>query len=304
MSSPAVVTQRLLNQALAVGEKSVSALPFARPRPASDPLELELPPLPPTAEQFLEPASVSALGSLYFSAELENAGVLPAVEALVSARRSLPALATALAEQLERFATGDADHLTRAAREDLYARVFGLGPAARADSRSGANLGFAQTLCRFAAAVICIDEGRAANGRFRAYEQARLRAAAIALANTLALHRGNHVLFAAQKLHRRLLQALEILSQRELHTLIGARTAWDALERISGDAFPNAQTCLRRGASGQELVVWLGSILPALRTPDSRIDPSRQLALAAARWLMSYGVRIVQSVADQPRAVA
>lgn len=274
----------LVLQALAASERSLRQFAAAPPRHAN-PLGLSLPALPPTSEQFLTEATVGALAALYLYAELEQAGLLPITEALASARRGLHWPSVELAERLERFADSARDNDSRALRDDLFARVFGLGGGARVSTGSGTNIGFVQALARFASAIVVYREdlgGAAAD--------ARLRMSGIALANTLALHRGSHIVLAARRLQSRIRQALAIWSDRALLSAIGARHPWQAIEQVAGPLAPDVRVCTQRGSSGQVLITWLGSVLMDLRDPNRTLAPPERVVLAAVRWLGTYGV--------------
>lgn len=281
---------------------------------ASDPLRLDLPPLPPLPAEQLSSAALGALGALYLHANLEEAGVLATVENLVEVRRSLRIASQEAMDLLERYADRRAEHWSRAEREDLFARVFGIGPAARltpgrwaespAERRTRLaptlpaadlphNLNFQQALGRLAGAVLRADEARDAASRLRAGEDTLLRIAARALLDNLAAHRHGNVLAAARLLHGQVKEALTLLGHPGLAGPLGARTAWEALEKLSAGRYPGQRELARRGTSGQALLVWLGSVATELAgRPERPLAVEGPLARAAANWWLSFGIAI------------
>src|SRR5262249_8141714 len=123
---------------------------------ADDPLRLALPALPPASA--LRPATdvLAAYAALYLHAELEDGAVRPAGASPADRRYALSLRAHATAERLERFALAARDSPPAAQRATIFARLFGMGPAALRATQSaddGVRLDFQQRLMRFATAV-------------------------------------------------------------------------------------------------------------------------------------------------------
>src|SRR5690348_18259936 len=70
---------------------------------AKDPCVIDLPPMTGTGSG-VDQSALAALGSLYLQAALEQAGVIPAAEAVVDARSTLDLPTERSAELLEQFA--------------------------------------------------------------------------------------------------------------------------------------------------------------------------------------------------------
>ena len=112
-----------------------------------------LPPAGGTGAGFDAP-TLDALGTLYLQAELELAGVIPAAEALAEARTSLDLPNERVAERLERFAQRQREWFDAASRNQLFARVFGTGPAATNDGGGIVNRDFEQRLVALCSALV------------------------------------------------------------------------------------------------------------------------------------------------------
>src|SRR5215472_11142311 len=119
---------------------------------AKDPFAIDLPPTAGPGSG-VDQSTLASLGSLYLQAALEQAGVIPAAEALVDARASLDLPTERTAELLEKLAQRERNWYDRDSRDKLFARVFGVGPAAGADGGSLANHDFEQRLGALCAAL-------------------------------------------------------------------------------------------------------------------------------------------------------
>lgn len=279
--------------AFALGDDSLRRLVASPAAPAApDPLRLDLPSLPPVAAKELTPAALGALGALYLHAELEQAGLLSTLDALAETRRSLHSLPPETADKLERYALEARDHYARAEREDLFARVFGLGPAVSLGPHSTANLPFRQALARLCGAILRAYEAGSLPAIRRAREDALLSEAARQLLDNLSGHRHGNALIAARRLHARVKQAFDILGDPGLTGLLGTRAAWASLEKLAGRGHPDLADCAKRGVAGQRLIAWLGKIAQLLgeNAPIPPVDEA--LAHSAAAWLLACGFAV------------
>ncbi|WP_137896899.1 hypothetical protein [Ramlibacter sp. 2FC] len=273
---------------------------------AEDPLRLSLPPLPAAGAATPSSEVLAAYAALYLHAELEEAGVLPAVEALAEQRHALALRERATAERLERFAQGARDYPARADRARLYARLFGLGPAAVRALRVAAQasgpawgsdapqpLDFAQRLLRLAGAVVRADAERARlGGQPGLASQAAWRAAAQELLALVAAQSPGSLVHWARRIHARSLQAFELLGDAGLMRQLVARTPWESLQRLlpEQDA-ARRDAAARRGAAGQAL---LRSLATAGDAP-ANAGPDAATVQAAVRWLVASGLPLPQA---------
>lgn len=258
---------------------------------ASDPLRLELPPLALPGAPRVGAHTVSSYAALYLHAELEQAGVLPVVEALAEMRHTLALRDARVLQRLERFAQGATGHPSRAQRAELYARLFGIGEGARPDPRHPSRIDFMQRLLRLASAIDRFDGERQRNGQASSTAQILLRAGAQQLIELLAAQPEGYLVHSARRIHARALAAFEVLGDEGLRTPLGTRTPWETLRRLAQDAIAGMDDAARRGASGQTVLRWLASALPWLADLRREVAaPDAATAIAARRWMIAAGL--------------
>lgn len=271
---------------------------------ADDPLRLALPALPNPTATAPQREVLTAYAALYLQAELEEAGVLPAVDALAEQRHGLALQDRAAAQKLDRLAFSARDYPSRGERATIFARLFGMGPAAvRGLQQSnsplggwgqddGARLDFQQRLVRFATAVVRADLERqrgahqASGTQAGLISQAAWRAAAQDLLALLAAAPAGSLVQWARRLHARTLQAFELLGDAGLMRQLGSRSPWDTLTRLlPEDGAPRRDAAARRGAAGQQLLRSLAHVFD-VEFPDA------EAVQAALRWLMASGLPV------------
>ena len=266
---------------------------------ANDPLRLSLPALPPASA--LRPAAdvLAAYAALYLHAELEDAAVLPAVESLADQRYALALRDRTTAERLERFALQARDYPPAAQRATIFARLFGMGPAALRATQSaddGVRLDFQQRLMRFATAVVRAEIERVRlGGQPGLATQAAWRASAQDLRSVVVALPAGSLVQWARRIHARVLQAFEVLGDAGLQRELVTRTPWETLQAIlPPEGAAQRDACARRGAAGQEL-------LPSLGDADD-VQPAPAAVQAALRWLSASGVPLPDASAFAPPA--
>jgi hypothetical protein len=250
-----------------------------------DPLRIDFPPLPPMSrEATITASALRMLAALYLQANLEQAGILPVAEFLGAARDQLQFLSTEAARKLEPFARPPQSAYTRAQREALFGRVFGISGTQQA------NHEFEQLLATLCLSLMrCELELRLAND-LGAARKAGLRYSAQALLFNLAPRQFGNTLFAAQAIDQQLRLAVAALTDASLLSQFGARTLWDVI-RFVVDPAPDAGRHLARGEAGLAVLKWLGSILGNLGTTSARlVARGDAIFLYAARWLEASGL--------------
>lgn len=250
-----------------------------------DPLRLALPPLPSGSAHMPAPEALVAYAALYLHAELEEAGVLPGVEALAEERYSLSLPDRATIDRVERFAQSARDHPARADRALIFARLFGLG-GARADD---ARLDFMQRLLRLATAAIRadLDRGRL-GGQPAASSQAVWQAASRDLLALVAAQPAGWLVQYARRIHGRSLQAFEILGDAGLKRWLLSRSPWESLTKLlPEEGAAQRDAAARRGAAGQTLLRALSGTASAM--------PDGDTVQAAVRWLVACGLPVPQA---------
>jgi len=276
--------------ALALRTAQAGLAPRARAfAAADDPLRLALPPLPPAAPVAPAADALAAYAALYLHAELEEARVLPAVEALAEQRHRLALQDRATAGRLERFALTARDHPAHSERAVIFARLFGLGAGRGDDARAD----FPQRLLRLATAAVRADLERSRLGQPGLASQASWQAAAQDLLAVVAAQPGAWLLTSARRIHARSLQAFEILGDAGLMRWLLARSPWESLTRLlPEEGAAQRDAAARRGAAGQALLRALANTATAL--------PDAGTVQAAVRWLVASGLPVPQATLLPP----
>lgn len=252
---------------------------------ADDPLRLALPPLPAGPPVIPAADALTAYAALYLHAELEEARVLPAVEALAEQRHRLALQDRGTAGKLERFAFTMRDHPAASERAVIFGRLFGLVDGRRSDARPD----FPQRLLRLATAAVRADLERGRlGGQPGLASQASWNAAAQDLLALVAAQPGAWLVQSARRIHARSLQAFDVLGDAGLMRWLLARSPWESLTKLLPDeGAPQRDAAARRGAAGQILL----RALPAAATGL----PDAETVQAAVRWLVASGLPVPQT---------
>lgn len=279
-----------LHAGLALAARAVAAADGSIPA-ASDPLRLDLPSIGAGGGTIPSAATLRVFASLYLGSELEQAGVVAIAELLVQERYGLPLTDIAGASKLETFATNEHQWYPQATRTQLYARLFGSGPAATNDAGTMVNrefVGLLGTLCRavVAFASATLDATSSAS-------EPVVREAATELVGNLAERALGNTLLAARRLEDQLRAAIDILRDPAICALVGARTLQQAIVAILGSGAPDVQRLIDAGLNGQKLLEWLADRAAALG--DSAATPplitfGDPVSTSAALWLHAVGM--------------
>lgn len=237
--------------------------------------------LPPVATP--SPQVLEAFAGLYLHAELEAAALVRAVEALAAARHQLP-LSVSTAGKLERFVEVARQAPGPAEREEIFARLFGMGGAARAD-RAG-NHAFLPAFATFASALVAVEDDLLRLGRVGTTARERLRTAVVALSSMLAADTAGGLVFVVQRLNALVQAAIAVLSDPDLGTRLGARGLAQAIRALVGDAAPDAGAAVTRGRAGQRLLL----SLPRLLAAEGAVPHQDPAIIDAACWLSAHGL--------------
>lgn len=247
-----------------------------------DPLRLDLPPLPGLR---IAPEALRTLSALYLAARLEDAGVLPAAEALV-AQRAVLRVPVSTAARLEDLARRHQQFVPAAQRAVLFARLFGAGPAAGAGSAvTAAGARFEPHLAALCSALVEYGRGPlgATNGARTAVELAARDLAALAGQVV-----GGGATLAVPRLNDHLRRAIALLSDPGIGALVGARGPWETLRALLGPDGPDLRRLIDCGRNGQRVLVWLSGMItaPAGGGPPIGIE----VVTSAATWLSACGL--------------
>ena len=255
-----------------------SAASFAM---ALDQIGIELPPM--HAAQ-VDQAQLRAIASLYLASELENTGLIAAVETLAGLVRSGAfAVDTGAATPLLVKFWQDRNHrASREEREHCFAGLFGAG--APGD-------GFIDGMLALCEALYKLDE-QATNANYGGIsQQMRVRTSAARVLAQLLETAGGITVFLAQEILQSLREAIAILKRPELLAALGARDIWSAIERIDRLAHtPHnpARLYVQRGRAGMTVLAWLAEAAPLLdRQSNALVQLDHPVIGAALDWMQA-----------------
>jgi hypothetical protein len=257
---------------------------------AKDPFTIDLPPAVGPGSG-VDQSTLAALGTLYLHAALEQAGVIPAAEALADARASLDLPTERTAELLEKFAQRARNWYDRDSRNKLFARVFGIGPAATTGGASLANQDFEQRLGTLCAALNRYASDEIAGQPAPAVDDAQIRQSANDLLGNLEMRQFGNTLFAVRLIQEELQASIELLKSPEIAAVFHVQGFWPVVERVLEPDVPDIARLVERGQAGQHLLTWLGTALSALGAGTGALIPASSPVFQwAASWLEASGV--------------
>ncbi len=271
------------------GRLVASAASFAL---AFDQIGIELPPL--QAAQ-IDQAQLRAIASLYLASEMENVGLIPAVETLAGLVRSgaFGVDVGAATPLLLNFWQNRNQRASRDEREHCFGGLFGEG--AGRDS-------FIDTMLALCEALYKLDEN-ASNANYGGMsQQMRVRSAASRVLGTLLASAGGITVFLAQEILQSLREAIAILKQPNLLAALGGRDVWTAVERIDRLAHTprrNARLYVQRGRAGMTVLTWLAEAAPLLDKQSNALVKLDHPVIGAALDWMQAALAIEESGAAQ-----
>jgi hypothetical protein len=262
------------------------AAPLLAVVPRRDPFSIEL---PPVVGGDLSQTALVSLGALYLFSQLDQAGVIVAVEALVEARADLSLRDDRCAEALEAFALEARSLPGRTERESIYARLFGEG--AQSSLAASGNHDFSAQLAAVCTAVLHLADSYRVSGRGpSAGLFAPLQFAAQNLVQGLALHAGADVTYRTRRIHTLLVRALSVLALDGVTSYFGAHNAADVVRTILGGQGVDLASAQRRGLSGQQLIVACGQAVARGGSPSALVaNADDAIVHHAAEWLAASG---------------
>lgn len=252
--------------------------------------DIDLPPGAPSAQ---DRAQLRAAAPLYFAAELEKAGLLPAAE-LIAGLFASGAITEPLgpsAQLLHDFWRARRDRLDAGERSAIFARVIEAPHFDRLMS----------TLCE---AIVAQADGTDLR------ERVALETAAHMLGEFLVQRVDAMAAIAARDVVENIATALAFLRDRMLQQAFGVASLWSlvAAARAGGSpgaARPLVQRHVDQGRSGQTVLSWLADHgLEAAPILDPSSDQGNELIGAAQRWLAGRAPTTSPAVAPAVALVA
>lgn len=255
--------------------------------------DIELPNVAPATKD--DQAQIRAIAPLYLAAQLEETGLLSAVETLsgLAISGALRGDLGSAAQLIENFWQGRNDRFHEKERRALFVRLFGAEQpedAAYLPAKQGANASFESLMIDLTESLYKLDE-QSLGGRYgNIHSQNRLAIAARMLAENL-LHRGGGMTaFAAKEILTTIQDAVRILQQPPVQRAFGARSMWSAVRVISTRYLrlnPEVSSLVTRGKSGLVILTWLAESLPHLNLTHPLEAPDHSVVGAAIGWLQA-----------------
>ena len=262
-----------------------------------DPLFIDLPVFTGGAAGTVSAQAVQVLGSLYFLAEIEGTYLPSVAEEIANNRFTLNLTDREAAQALETLASRmRQDWVDRSLRNQIFARVFGIGYADPNLGDTAINSEFEPQFARFCMAIAATARDLRGWGA-PAGAAARASVAAQSLLRNLAGRAQGNTLIVTEQITDQLRVSIEALNHPGLAALFMGRTAWDVVRGVLGADTPDMQGQVNRGQTGLRLFSWLSSHLDALRELDAQgvmdaVVSEPQLQGWAEVWLDAAGIQV------------
>lgn len=280
--SPAALTRTVPDAGLEICDRLLAAH-LADVERGFGPSGLGVIDLPPLHSGALVGGQIRVVATLYWARELEQAGVLPFVEALADAVVTgtwLAPLGAAIHPLIALRRRRD-QRFTRPERQALFDRIFG-GP--------GSGIGFDESLKALADALSAIGREPADQGiahlQARAAEAARMVGAAASAGGV------GIAAFAARDIVDQIRSALGILQHPDVVRALGGGGPWQILARHAPMALgrtPDVTRSLARARAGLSLIEWVAREADGLERGRPRLARNTPVIAAAEAWLASTG---------------
>jgi hypothetical protein len=240
--------------------------------------------LPDLGTGRLVPAQIRACGVLYWTSEVENAGLLPLVEALTlaSVQGTLMLPLGSSAEELARLWRTREDRFSESERRALFARVFG-------GAEEGGR-GFPEAFRELVQGLVAI--GRAPRDLGTTHLEARAAVAARRLGEILTDAGTGIAGFAARDIVEQIREALRLLGDTDLARSLGGGPPWQLVARhapllLGRAVYP--QRHLSMASAGLAIIGWVASEAPAIEAGFARVGRAAPVVREAEAWSAAYG---------------
>jgi len=252
----------------------------------------------------IDKAQLRALATLYLAADLEPAGIIPAVETLAGlAATGATGLDLGAAEPLLAAWWRDRqDRVSAAERNAFFSRLFGTsaGPVA---ADAGRNADFEDRMLGLCEGLYKLDEMSSGDPYGGTAQQARVRAAARGLVENLGQAGGGITAFMATEVIDTLKQAFAIVGHPDMRRNFAARDIWDVvggIGRIARQRFRPAGPYIRRGKAGMTVIAWLADVSDNLgRIGGPIVTIGHPVVGSAIDWIEAT-LDIGEAVAAEP----
>ena len=181
-------------------------------------------------------------------------------------RASLDLTSTEAAQLLEDMATSAEEWLPASGRDQLYARVFGLGAGGRAADQPGQRGDSRSCSAISARRSTAYDQAELWTRPAPSHLRSQLVRAVDRLRGNLSLRQHGSTLVVGRRITDQVRRSVELLSHPGIIALVRGRTMWDVV-RATWDPReqPDFEDLVGRGQSGQQVIAWTGSAQAARR---------------------------------------
>ena len=288
-------SERVLRTAVAQAA-SLAGHALARARAvALDQLgDIDLPPAVPSTPD--DQAQIRAMAPLYLAAQLEEAGLVPAVEMLSGLAFSggLPVNLRAASSLIETFWRQRNERFHENERRAFFTRLFGADDAATLsgahDERTALNAVFEDLMINLCESLYKLDEQSMGGQDATPQAQAGILIAARNLAENLVSKGGGMTAFAAKEILATIQMAILILQQPAVQHAFGAQSLWAVVQAVSSrylHVVADSPAYVMRGKSGLILLSWLADSLPQLNGEVPLVTLDHPVIGAATEWLQA-----------------
>jgi hypothetical protein len=247
--------------------------------------------LPPMLGSPVDQAHLQVVPPLYLAAQLEEAGLLPAVETLagIFVSGGLGADIGPAAGLLATFWRGRHERFTARERQAFFARLFGAAAGPPLAVEGGRNTAFESLMIDLTETLYKLEPDPVLGGL--PASQVPLRTAAGQLAANLIPRSGGMATYAARDILATCQAALAILKQPLLQSFLGGHGVWQAVRTINRQYLSidaDISPYVTRGQAGMHVLAWLAAVVPRLDTTTGALmSPTDPVIGAAAEWLQS-----------------
>jgi hypothetical protein len=251
--------------------------------------DLEAINLPPASPVDIDQAQLRAIASLYLASELENAGVIPAAEALarLAMSGSLNVNMGDAAALIQAFWKQRNSRTSDSERMGFFAALFGAAGASN-DTARGRNADFEDLLIDLCEALYKLDEQASNPSWGSVAQQARVRSASQSILHNLLHVSGGITVFMGKEILTLIRQTLSILGHPAVKAAFRAQSVWDVIDEIDRRMrrpLREHSLFVRRGQAGMTILAWLADAAPLLSSNKPLVGLDHPVIPAAVEWL-------------------
>jgi hypothetical protein len=251
--------------------------------------DLEAINLPPTLPVDIDQAQLRAIAALYLASELENAGVIPAAEAVagLAMTGSLNVNLGDAATLIQAFWKERNSRTSDSERMGFFSALFGTSGGPN-DSARGRNANFEDLLIDLCEALYKLDEQASNISWGSVTQQARVRSASQSILHNLLRASGGITVFMGREILGLIRETLAILGHPAVKIAFRAQSIWhviDEIDRRMRRPLREHNLFVRRGQAGMTILAWLADAAPLLLTNKPLVGLDHPVIPAALEWL-------------------